>query len=217
MRTEIDELVQQQLSRYFPEDEVDVRVGPTGNGYGMPLFYIPARRVQQRLDNVVGPMNWKVEFDEPVNRTKQEPAGAECTIYIRRTDGEWVGKSDVSPNTDTEGMKGGYSKAMVRAAVQWGIGRYLYFLGDLNWVETEEKYGRTQFAEQPRLPKEYLPVNENKPEYTQEEVRRMREASDGVDSELVSKTFSEHQKEAGSGEKIDVDSFVETIKEKAGE
>ena len=41
---------------------------------------------------------------------------------------EWVTKWDGAENTDIEAMKGGLSGSMKRAAVQWGIGRYLYKL-----------------------------------------------------------------------------------------
>jgi hypothetical protein len=40
----------------------------------------------------------------------------------------WVTKWDGAEETDSESIKGGLSAAMKRAAVQWGIGRYLYDL-----------------------------------------------------------------------------------------
>lgn len=46
---------------------------------------------------------------------------------------EWVTKWDGAENTAVEAVKGGLSGAMKRAAVQWGIGRYLYKL-DTNFV-----------------------------------------------------------------------------------
>src|SRR5262249_44070840 len=42
--------------------------------------------------------------------------------------GEWITKWDGAEETDIEATKGGLSGAMKRAAVQWGIGRYLYDL-----------------------------------------------------------------------------------------
>ncbi|MFN2991986.1 Rad52/Rad22 family DNA repair protein, partial [Escherichia coli] len=45
-----------------------------------------------------------------------------------KVDGEWITKWDASENTQVEAVKGGRSSAMKRAAVQWGIGRYLYDL-----------------------------------------------------------------------------------------
>jgi hypothetical protein len=46
---------------------------------------------------------------------------------------------------------------MKRAAVQWGIGRYLYRLPQ-QWVRLDE---RGRFAEPPRLPASFLPASRN--------------------------------------------------------
>ncbi|WP_263317101.1 Rad52/Rad22 family DNA repair protein, partial [Enterobacter hormaechei] len=53
--------------------------------------------------------------------------GVECGISIK-VEGEWITKWDAAENTQVEAVKGGRSGAMKRAAVQWGIGRYLYNL-----------------------------------------------------------------------------------------
>ena len=42
------------------------------------------------------------------------------------SDGEWIGKSDGADDSNIEAAKGGLSAALKRAAVQWGIARYLY-------------------------------------------------------------------------------------------
>lgn len=194
----LDEIVLQELQAYFPLEQVDVRVGPTyGNPAegGKPLYYIPARRVQQRLDNVVGPMGWQVDFSKPVNREKGgSTAGAEATISIRDPfTGEWVSKSDVSQNTAQEGMKGGYSKSIVRAGVQWGIGRYLYFLPESPWLDVEEKYGNTKFKDDPMnaFPKQYTPQGSNSgSDFTADEVRQLRNAvPEGVSRDEVSEAW----------------------------
>jgi hypothetical protein len=59
-----------------------------------------------------------------------------CGLSIRVGD-EWVTKWDGAENTDVEGVKGGLSGAMKRAAVQWGIGRYLYALEETFAVISE--------------------------------------------------------------------------------
>jgi len=198
----LNEILLKELQAYFPEDQVDVRVGPTydgdgpdDHGGGKPLFYIPARRVQQRLDNVVGPMDWKVDFSQPVNRSKDgHSAGAEATIYIRDPfTGEWVGKSDVSQNTKTEGMKGGYSKGMVRAGVQWGIGRYLYFMPELGWEDLNQ-YG--EFKNTPSLPQQYTPTGgDGGSEFTQDQLRQLRQVSKGKDKADVKEAFAKNRDE----------------------
>ena len=54
---------------------------------------------------------------------------------------EWITKYDGAPNTDIEAVKGGLSDASKRAAVQWGIGRYLYGMESV-WVDVEQR-GKT--------------------------------------------------------------------------
>jgi len=195
----IDSIIIKELQAYFPADEVEVRVGPTykdDNGDpsgGKALFYIPARRVQQRLDNVVGPMGWQVSYAQPVNRSESEKYGAEATISIRDPfTGEWVSKSDVSQNTAQEGMKGGYSKALVRAGVQWGIGRYLYFMPDTGWHDVENNYGTTSFAKKPEMPKRFTPEHAGSgSQFTQREVRQLRQAAAGKDRKAVAEVFDD--------------------------
>lgn len=118
------------LKAPFPPERVSWRVGST-NGEktrGLALAYIDARDVQDRLDEVCGPANWKNSFPHANGKTV-------CRIEIR-IDGEWIGKEDGAGDTDVEAEKGALSDAFKRAAVKWGIGRYLY---DLNspWVELE--------------------------------------------------------------------------------
>ena len=52
--------------------------------------------------------------------------------------GRWVWKSDGAGATDFEGAKGAFSDSFKRAAVHWGIGRYLYDL-DAPWVAIEQR------------------------------------------------------------------------------
>ncbi len=95
----------------------------------MPLAYVDARAVMGRLDEVCGMANWQAFYEFHDN-------GIACRLLIK-VDNEWITKMDGSPETKVESFKGGISKALVRAASAWGIGRYLYDLG-------------TQFAEIPQ-------------------------------------------------------------------
>lgn len=119
-----------KLGEPFDPKEIDWRIGQAGSKDNKPwakvLAYIDARAVMDRLDAVVGPENWK-------ERYWKEGAGWMCGLSIR-VGGEWVEKVDGSEETDIEGFKGGISKALVRAGVKWGIGRYLYNLGD-GWAQ----------------------------------------------------------------------------------
>lgn len=89
----------------------------------MMLVYVDSRDVQDRLDEVFG-ANWNSEFREVNNRIV-------CRITIRG-----ISKEDGAGDTDFEGEKGGLSDAFKRAAVQWGVGRYLYEAKNYNtWVD----------------------------------------------------------------------------------
>ena len=134
----------------FDPKEVKWRVGSTNaaKDRGLALAYIDARNVMDRLDEVVGPYGWqnKITILEDDNRVL-------CSIGIKFTaDNEWIWKTDGAGATDIEGEKGGISDAFKRAAVHWGIGRYLYAL-DSPWVALEKR-GRSYAiakSEMPRL------------------------------------------------------------------
>lgn len=131
--------INRELKAPFHPRDIEWRVAQSGekNGrYWLKCFaYVDNRAIMQRLDDVVGAMNWRTEITQlrPVTRySKQdsrEEGGFLTTIYIRDPEtGEWVGKTDGANNTDFEPIKGGMSGATKRAAVSWGIGRYLYDL-----------------------------------------------------------------------------------------
>ncbi len=109
------------LSAEFPRDAVSWRAqSVTKDGSkAMALAYIDARDVMGRLDEVCGPENWKDSYVE----TPKGRVIATIEIWL---DDRWVSKSDGAGDTDIEGDKGGISDAFKRAAVKWGIGRYLY-------------------------------------------------------------------------------------------
>lgn len=119
------------LCEPFPAEIIDWRVGSTtqDKSKGMALAYIDARTVMDRLDAVCGPDGWQNNYvvTGPI---------AVCNIGVRMPDGVWIWKSDGAGATDVEGEKGMLSDALKRAAVRWGIGRYLYEMGS-PWVALE--------------------------------------------------------------------------------
>lgn len=157
-----------ELTKPFNEDELEWRLQSCGekNGrfWGKVLCYVTNRAIQQRLDDVIGVDNWHNEYKQ----IDGKEAGMLCGISIRVTheDGtsEWVTKWDGADNTDIESVKGGLSGAMKRAAVQWGIGRYLYGLKE-NWAKVSDsgiyngktKDGRWFKWNPPELPSWALP------------------------------------------------------------
>lgn len=142
-----------KLAAPFPPSDIEWKPGATTRDKtkGLAMAYLTSRAVQQRFDDVCGPADWRNEF------APGPDGGVLCGISVRidREDGasEWVTKWDGADNSQVEAVKGGLSGATKRAAVQWGVGRYLYEL-PATWVRLDE---RGRFAEQPRIPNEYLP------------------------------------------------------------
>ena len=124
-----------KLREPFPEADIEWRIqqsGVTPKGpYAMVLAYVTNRAIMERLDDVVGPENWQNAFEAGPG------GGVLCGLYIK-VENTWVVKWDGAENTDIESIKGGLSGSMKRAAVQWGIGRYLY-----NLEATFAKIGET--------------------------------------------------------------------------
>ncbi len=123
----------------FAPADIEWRVQTAGEKNGKPwarvLAYVTNRAIMERFDEVVGPENWQ-------NVYKEGPAGGVVcglSVRVQRADGsaDWVTKWDGAENTDVEPVKGGLSNAMKRAAVQWGIGRYLYDLEE-GWAVVTE-------------------------------------------------------------------------------
>lgn len=119
------------LAAPFPPDAVSWRVGSTTGDKtkGMALAYIDSRDVQERFDAVVGPANWQRRHPHVGGTTT-------CEIDVWCDERGWVTKTDGAGDTDVEAEKGSLSDSFKRAAVNWGVGRYLYGL-DAPWVELE--------------------------------------------------------------------------------
>lgn len=120
------------LAAPFPPEKVSWRVGSTNKDKtsGLALAYISARDVMERLDAVVGPARWQDRY---------EVHGPKTICYLALQvgpDGAWVTKADGAGDTDVEAAKGSLSDAFKRAAVKWGIGRYLYDVAS-PWVQLE--------------------------------------------------------------------------------
>lgn len=126
------------LARPFPGFSVRWRIGRKSKkgDKAMPLAYIDARDVMDRLDGVVGPQNWQSRYTE----TTSGRVICELSILVN---GEWITKSDGAGDTQVEREKGAISDAFKRAAVHWGIGRYLYSM-DAPWLAIDQWGGFTK-------------------------------------------------------------------------
>jgi hypothetical protein len=116
--------LKKHLQKPFEMLEISWLVQRSGRANGGKVWalvapYIKSDAIEDRLDDSVGPENWKVEKYEPGAN-----GGLQCGLSIR-VDGEWVTKWDGADNTNVESIKGGMTDAFKRAARKWGIGRYL--------------------------------------------------------------------------------------------
>lgn len=151
-----------ELARPFPAEAVSWRVGQVPKAregetptHGRALAYIDARDCEDRLDEVAG-VNWSSRHEIHLVNEKGEQ-GVLCVCHISillETAGAgwyWVSRSNGSGETDYEGQKGAMSKAFVRAASAWGVGRFLYAMGSpkvkivqfgKSWVVDKSEEGR---------------------------------------------------------------------------
>lgn len=120
----------EQLRAEFPRNAISWRAQSmkADGSAAMALAYIDARDVMNRLDDVLGPDGWQCRYPHANGKTV-------CEIGIRVGE-EWIWKADGAGDSDIEAEKGALSDAFKRAAVRWGIGRYLYDL-DSPWVDCE--------------------------------------------------------------------------------
>jgi hypothetical protein len=117
------------LQKPLTVDQIDFRIQSVSpKGWATILAYKDARVDMQRLDEVVGPLQWKREHSRD---------NANCTVSIYSPQlGMWVSKEDVGTPSNTESEKGLASDAFKRAAMNLGtqFGLSLYNNGSTNDV-----------------------------------------------------------------------------------
>lgn len=133
-----NEEIVKRLAEPFKASEIEWRIQGVDQSRmrGMAVPYIDSRAIQRRLDDAVGSFGWRNEFKQWHENSQL------CCISILHTDEngdkEWHDKWDGAENSKIEAVKGGLSDSFKRAAVLWGIGRYLYDFG-AKWVDVEKK------------------------------------------------------------------------------
>lgn len=130
--------------RVLKASEIDCRIQSIGQNKSKAigaiiLLYKDARVDMNILDETVGAMNWQ-------RGHSVVDGNLYCTISIwDETKGQWVSKSDVGTESNTEKEKGQASDSFKRAGFNWGIGRELYTapfvyitLQDGEWYEGKD-------------------------------------------------------------------------------
>lgn len=135
------EELRQALSAPFPNGDIEWRLSVTvkDKEKGLAVPYVTNRAIQNRLDDTVGVDGWHNEF-LPWKNGNAQLCG--ISIYFQQLN-KWLCKWDGADDSDIESVKGGLSDSMKRAAVEWGIGRYLYGMTQV-WVRVEQR-GKNYF------------------------------------------------------------------------
>src|SRR5438045_1047322 len=146
------ERLAQAFSQPFDVAEVRFKPGVVSGNRALALAYVDARVIQDRLDDVLGVGGWQDDYE-------CLPDGSVvCRLRLRLGD-EWVTKVDVGgPSEQPDGgdrLKAAFSDALKRAAVKFGIGRFLYRL-PAQWHDYDPQ--RRQFVRPPQLPASALPA-----------------------------------------------------------
>lgn len=148
--------ISDDLTAPFGVNEVRFKPQSVKGNRALAIAYIDARLVMDRLDDVLGVENWMDEY-EILN-----DGSVMCRLKLK-LNGEWVTKSDVgSPSEQPDGgdrLKAAFSDALKRAAIKFGIGRYLYRLPAV-WCDYDPQ--KKQFTQQPQLPHWALPAKQPK-------------------------------------------------------
>ena len=162
--------VQAKLAQPFPADQVNWKPQKTWNPedwndknkanhtLALAVAYIDARVVADRLDAVFTPGGWQVE-----HRQEGSQLLTGLGVYDPFQDAwlwKWDGGHINGEDKNGEVTKGTLSDGLKRAAVLWGIGRYLYFL-PRNKVSYDPKYRKLSHT--PRLPAWALPDGTGRP------------------------------------------------------
>lgn len=146
LRPAVEITVEARLGALFDPNDIKWKPQSVKGNRAMAIAYIDARLVMDRLDDVVGAGGWQDIYD-------LLPGGeVVCTLGVK-LNGEWITKQDVGGQSEQpdEGdrVKAAFSDALKRAAVKFGIGRYLYALGT-TWHDYDPQARR--FTSPPRLP-----------------------------------------------------------------
>lgn len=122
------EHIQAELLKPFPSSYISVKPGATSDsGQGLVLWYVDARAVMNRLDQVVGPENWSFTW-QPVSAPSGRVA-IHGSLRIFEAIKEDVGEAQ----DEDEPFKSAVSDAFKRCAVHFGLGRYLYSMPQIWW------------------------------------------------------------------------------------
>jgi hypothetical protein len=111
------------LSAPFEAKDIKYKPQSVKNNRALAIAYVDARLIQDRLDSVLGVENWQDTYEVL-------PDGSVICRLKLKLGSRWITKADVGSPSDQpdlgDRLKAAFSDALKRAAVKFGIGRYLY-------------------------------------------------------------------------------------------
>lgn len=145
------------LAAPFTAEALHFKPGKITGNRALALVYVDARAIQDRLDAVLGVQGWQDEYE-------CLPDGSVVCRLRLRLGQEWITKMDVGAPSEQpdEGdrRKAAFSDALKRAAVKFGIGRYLYRVGPI-WADFDPQ--TRKFVRTPVLPNGLQPRSQQLP------------------------------------------------------
>lgn len=140
------------LAQPFPPGEVQWRVETLSRDKRRALVvpYVDARTVLDRLDEVLGSEGWQDSYQVLLAEGGNYAVKCRLSLVMPHSGPASAGTQlEVSKEDVGEGdsLKAAFSDALKRAAVKFGIGRYLYRL-DKQWVDYDPE---SEAFEAPRL------------------------------------------------------------------
>lgn len=125
-----------RLRQPFNDDVIKwkIQINPKENDtFALCVAYVDARDVAARLNEVVG-IAWESAFGDIITFGKD--SGVQCRLTVLGHT-----RADIGTFSATEPLKGGYSDALKRAAVHFGVAAYVYAFPK---VQAEvKKYGKS--------------------------------------------------------------------------
>jgi hypothetical protein len=139
-----------RLAQPFDPTEIRWKPAAVSGNRALAIAFVDARTIMQRLDDVLGITGWSDAY-------KFLPDGSCVCKLSCCIAGHWLSKMDVGGPSEQEDegdrRKAAASDSLKRAAVKWGLARYIYRLPRV-WVPYDPK---TKILTPPELPVWALP------------------------------------------------------------
>lgn len=152
-RASVDDIAR-QLAEPFDPTEIKFKPQTIAGNRALAVPFVDARVIQDRLDDVLGIFGWQDSYE-------CLPDGSVVCRLKVRIENEWIVKEDVGGQSEQpdEGdrRKAAFSDSLKRAAVKFGIGRYLYRQKP-QWVDYDQQ--KRQFIRPPTLAGQPAPRQE---------------------------------------------------------